>query len=166
MTIQNFLDWLDQYQLFTAGYFIALMLLTLLAVTIVDNDNFERLKYFLTALVYGVTIPGICSSLLALYALFIIKTSLLEVGIVTYFLPIVSMVFSLIDMNRKIPMSRIPGFDRLSSLMILSGVTFVIVFILQKTFFGIFFTGGIATLVISFVILFVVLKTVWVRLTK
>jgi len=166
MTIQDLIDWFSQNQNFTLGYFAIILITALLTIVVVNQNNIKTLKYVLSAIVYAVTIPGVLAILLLLYALLMQRTNILNVSVITYFVPIIAMIITLIVLNKKISMSQIPGFDKLSSLLIMIGIAFSIVFVLQKTYFGVLFIGGISQLFIVFIILLIILKVAWSRLTK
>ncbi len=166
MTIQDLIDWFSQNQNFTLGYFGGILVLSILTILVINQNNIKSLKYVLSAIVYAVTIPGVLAVLLMLYALLMQRTNILNVSVVTYFVPIIAMVITLIILNRKVKMRQIPGFDKLSSLIIMISIAFSIVFVLQKTYFGVLFIGGISQLFIAFIILLLILKIAWSRLTK
>lgn len=166
MTIQNLIDWLGEHHTLSLWYFSVILMLTVVTVLIVKPANLKYVKYVMSGIVYAVTIPGILASLLTLYVLLIMRTSLLDVNIMAYFMPIVAMIMTLVILNKRVVMSSIPGFGRLSGLMIMIGITFTIVFVLQKTYFGVLFIGSFLQLLVLFVVLFIVLMVAWSRFTK
>ncbi len=166
MTIQDLINWFSQNHYITLGYFAVILIIAILTVVVINKNNIKSLKYVLSAIVYGVTIPGVLAILLMLYALLMQRTNILDVSIVTYFVPIAAMILTLIILNKKIAMSQIPGFGKLSSLLIMISIAFSIVFVLQKTYFGVLFIGGVTQLFVVFIILLLILKVAWSRLTK
>ncbi|UII31276.1 hypothetical protein LVD17_23575 [Fulvivirga ulvae] len=166
MSLQDLINWFGDNQPGVLVYFGVLLILSLALITIVNANNFNVIRYLLSAVVYAVTVPGILSAIVILYSLFILKTNLLAVNIVVYFVPVIAMILVLVIINKKVAMKRIPGFGRLSGLMIMISVAFSIVFVLQKTYFGIFLFGGFAQLLVVFAILFIILKVAWARITK
>lgn len=166
MTIQELIDWFSTNPYLVLGYFAAMLLLTLIAVSVVSQNNFKQVRYFMSMLIYGVTVPGILAIFLTLYALLFLGNSLLNVSIVIYFVPILTMVLTLVILNKKVAMKDIPGFGKLSALIIMIGIAFIIIFVLQKSYFGVFFNGGFTQLMLVFAILLVVLRFSWARLTK
>lgn len=166
MTIQDLLDWFSQNENLILGYFIAILILTIFVILIINRNNSKNLKYVISGLVYAVTVPGILSVILTLYTLFMLQQNLLEVNIIAYFVPIIAMVITLIIINKKVSMNTIPGFGRLSGLMVMIGISFFIAFVLQKTHFGVLFIGGFTQLLIVFVVLLVTLKIAWAKITK
>ncbi len=166
MTLQDLLNWFGQHQYWVLGYFVTLLVLTIITTLLVNKNTIGGLKYFMSLLVYGVAVPGILALILVLYSLFILRASLLQVSVVAYFVPILAAVLTLFIMNKKVKMNQIPGFRRLSSLVMLIVISFIIVFVLQKMFFGILFVGGFTQLLMVFIVVLVVLKLAWSRFTK
>ena len=100
-------------------------------------------RYVYTVLIYLVAFPGILSFDLVGYALFFTKSNLMNVNILVYFLPIVSMVVTLIVMKKNVSYDDIPGFDRIYGLMTMIAITFVFILIIEKTRIWLFFGGSI-----------------------
>ncbi len=166
MTIQNLIDWFSNHEYAILGYYVSLLLLAILLTLIVKESNFKQLRYVMSVVVFGVTVPGILALLLTLYSLLIIRTSLLNVSVISYFVPIITMVAVLIILSRKVSMSKIPGFDKLSSLMLIIGICFGIIFVLQRTYFGVLFLGSFTHIIAVFVVLFIILRIAWARLKR
>lgn len=109
-------------------------------------------------LVYAVTIPGMGAAVVTLYKVFFTHESLLDANLLVHFGPILTMAVTLLLIRKSVSFDELPGFDRLSGLIALVGVTFVILLVVQKTFVGIFFGGSIGLLVAVGVFLFALLK--------
>ena len=166
MTLQDLINWFSVNQSAILIYFGSLIVLSFILKLLVRPGNIKTLKYIFSLLVYGATVPGILASMLVAYSFFILKTSLLRVSFVTYFAPIIAMILVLLIISSKVKMRVIPGFNRLSSLMTIISITFLIMFVLSKMHFGLFFIGGFSQLVILFIVLFVILKVAFNKLTK
>lgn len=166
MTIQDIINSLSYSPLPIFIYYGVIALTTVALLNLIKESNVNNLKYVASAIVYGVCVPGIFSVLLIFYTLFLLNTSLLEVSMTIYFLPIVMMAFVLYGLNKKLKMRLIPGFDRLSGLMILIAITMLIIFVLQRTYFGVLFIGGFFQILVVFIILFLLLKMAWTKLTR
>ncbi len=115
-------------------------------------------KYIYAALIYLVSIPGMLAAVVTSYALFFTSENLLDVNLLVYVLPIVSMVLTLILISRNVELKQIPSVERLSGLMLLIGLTFVIVLAVYKTRIWLFFGGSILTLVVIAAFIFALLK--------
>lgn len=115
-------------------------------------------KYLYSILVYLTCVPGIGAAVLTGYTVFFTQENLLDKNLLVYVLPVVSMAVTLILIGKNVPFDRIPGFDRLSGLMTLIAVTFVILLAVRKTFIGIFFGGSIVVLFALGAFVFALLK--------
>lgn len=166
MTIRDLLFVLTDHQFIILGYFILLLISTLVLAAIVSKSNINYLKYVASVLVYGVCIPGIFSTMITFYMFFILRADIMQLNIIVYLLPILFMISILIIMNKRIGMKLIPGFGKLSALMILIGLSFLLVFVIQRTYFGVVFMGGFLQLLITFAVLFLMLKYAWYKLVK
>jgi hypothetical protein len=103
-------------------------------------------KYVYSVLVYLVCIPGLLASVLTGYQLFFQRGDLLNVNIAVYFLPILSMIVTLIFIHKTVNFENVPGFDRISGLMVMIGCSFVIALAIDKTRIWLMFHGSIAML--------------------
>jgi len=61
---------------------------------------------------------------------------------------------------------QLPGFNRLSGLFIMIAIAFGIIFVLQRTYFGVLILGGFTQVLIVFAVLMIILRVAWSRLTK
>ncbi|EZH73529.1 hypothetical protein ATO12_16460 [Aquimarina atlantica] len=167
MTVQDFIHWFSNHPNIILGYFMVIIAISLIGLLFVNQKNFTPpITYLYGILVYAITIPGVLALILILYSFFFLKTNLLQVDLITYFVPLISMVVTLIIINKTVPMSRIPGFKRLSGLFIIVLITFIITYVLQRMFFGVFFVGKIQYLVVFFLILLLGLKIAWDKIIK
>lgn len=94
-------------------------------------------------LIYLVSVPGILAAVLTGYGLFFLRADLRNVPIVVYFLPVASMVATWTLMRRQVDLDDVPGFDRLSALLLLITVCFAVAFFLNRLFFGVLFFGSL-----------------------
>ncbi|WP_299434326.1 hypothetical protein [uncultured Aquimarina sp.] len=167
MTVQDFINWFGNNPNLVLGYFAVIIAFSLIGLLYVKPVNFKPpINYFYGILIYAVTIPGLLALILLLYSFFFLKTNLLQLDLVTYFVPLISMIIALVIINKTIPMSRIPGFGKLSGLFIMIMITFIITYILQRMFFGVFFVGRFQYLVVFFLALLFGLKIAWDRMVK
>ena len=115
-------------------------------------------KYLYSVLVYLVCVPGMFAGVLTAYALFISRENLLDVNPLVYFLPIVSMIVTLILVRKAVSFDEVPGFDRLSGLMIMVGCSFAVALAIQKTNIWVVFGGSIERLFLLAAGVFALLK--------
>jgi hypothetical protein len=93
-------------------------------------------------LIYVVSVPGALAAVLTGYGLFFLRADLLNVPILVYFFPIASMLATWALMRRQVDLDSVPGFGRLSALLLLITVCFAVAFLLNRLFFGVLFFGS------------------------
>ena len=115
-------------------------------------------KYFYAMLVYLACVPGMFAGVLTAYTLFFSRENLLDTNPFVYFLPIVSMVVTLVLIRKNVAFEEVPGFDRLSGLMVMVACSFAIALAIQKTKIWILFGGSIERLFVLAAGIFALLK--------
>lgn len=115
-------------------------------------------KYVYGVLVYLVCVPGIAAAVLTAYALFFSRQNLLDVDLAVYGLPLLAMGLTLLIISRAVSFAEVPGFGRLTGLMLMIAVSFALTLALARTRIWLFFGGSIAKLVLLVGGLFAVLK--------
>jgi hypothetical protein len=94
-------------------------------------------------LIYMVSFPGMMAAVLVGYGLFFLRADLRSVPILLYFLPIVSMVGTWALMREQVDLDKVPGFERLSALMLAIALCFALAFVFNRIFFGVLFFGSL-----------------------
>jgi hypothetical protein len=115
-------------------------------------------SYFYAVLVYVTCLPGLFALTLIAYTLFFTRQNLLDVNLLIYVLPIASMGLTLGVMARKMKFEKIPGFDRISGLMIILTATFSVLFLLSRTRVWLLFAGSFVWLLALGVMIFFLLR--------
>jgi hypothetical protein len=123
-----------------------------------DRGQLSPWKFLYSVLVYLVCVPGIFAAVITAYTLFFSGENLLDANVLIYFLPIVSMITTLVLIRKSVSFKDIPGFDRLSGLMVMVGCSFAIALVIQKTRIWIFFGGSIGQLFVLAAGIFALLK--------
>lgn len=160
MTINDVIHWASQYPEVWLAVFATPPLLALILSWICPKGQGAKSPwpYLFSALTHWVSIPGMLAAVLTGYALFFVRQNLLDVSVMIYFLPIASMFVSLVFISKAVSFQDLPGFERLSALMILLAGTFTILLFIHKMFVGIFFGGSIAQLAALALGLYMLLK--------
>ena len=167
MTVEQIINQLGNYPSIILSYFGIMLGVSLLGLLLVKERNFKSpINYLYGGLVYLVAIPGLLSVILLLYSFFFLNTNILQLDIVTYYVPIVFMIATLLIIKKTIPLKRIPGFDRLSGLVMLILSAFIITYVLQRMMFGVFFIGSFTYLIAFFGLILLGLKIGWNKLKK
>src|SRR4029077_19160988 len=111
-----------------------------------DQGRLSPWKYLYAVLVYLVCVPGMFAAVITAYTLFVSGENLLDANLLVYFLPIASMITTLVLIRKNVSFDDVPGFDRLSGLMVMVGCSFVIALVIQKTRIFVFCGGSIERL--------------------
>jgi hypothetical protein len=115
-------------------------------------------KYIYSILGYLTCVPGMFAGVLTAYSLFFTHENLLDVSFLIYILPIVSMVVTLVLIRKSVSFEAVPGFDRLSGLMVMIACSFAIALAIEKTRIFLFFGGSIDRLILLALGVFALLK--------
>ena len=118
----------------------------------------KPLAWLYAVLIYVTSVPGVFALTLTLYTLLFTSETLLDVNLSVYGLPILTMGLTLGFLNRVVDFDLLPGFERLSGLMVLMAVSFAIVFVLFRLRVFLFFGGSMGTFIALFAIAFALLK--------
>ncbi len=159
MSVSDFLTALEHYNLIF-GIFLLLLPAVAWVLLRFFNPylNKSPIHYALSVIIYLAAIPGMFASVLVFYALFFIRLNLLEVNVVLFFLPIITMGAVFFIIGRKAKFDDLPGFDRLSGLMLLLALVAGIVLALYKLHFIVGFFASIEGLLIAGLGVFALLK--------
>jgi hypothetical protein len=105
-----------------------------------------------------VAVPGMLAAVVVAYTLFFTGENLLDVNLLVYFAPLVSMLVTLALIGKNVSFADIPGFDRLSGLMVLIGVSFAIALAVHRARIWVIFGGSIELVLAIALFLFLLLK--------
>ncbi|MBI3828465.1 MAG: hypothetical protein HY291_03055 [Planctomycetes bacterium] len=164
MTIDGLAEFLANYPFTVAALFAAPPLFALLLGAVHGKGNGGGLpwKYVYTLLLYMACVPGIFAAMLTAYRLLFLNTDLTKVNVLIYFLPIVSMLATLVLVKRNVgEFARVPGFGRLAGLMLMLGLSFGVAFVLHRMHFFIGFLGDLGSLLLYATAAFALLQ--WAR---
>ena len=160
MTLREFFDYLSTHPLAIMGFFLLIPLIALMAGWMGRGEgHLSPWRYLYSLLVYAVCIPGIFSVTLSLY-LFLFERggSIMNLNLLTQVAPALSMILTLGIIRRNTPCESIPGFGKLSSLMMTIGAVFVLMYLLDRTHLIAFVSVPVQYLVLIVVGLLVVLR--------
>ncbi len=160
MTLDQLLALAESYQYSVAAVFVAVPVLPLLFRLVHGRYGGYRApwRYFYTVITYVTCIPGVFMLVTVLYSVLFLGTNVLDYNVLVYFLPIVSMVAALVFMRGSVDLYSVPGFRRLSGLLVLLGGSFFIVYVLDRLRIWAFFGGSIYLLAGGAIVLFFLLR--------
>lgn len=135
-----------------------------LLINLISGEDAHKapLIYVYSGLIFAVSIPGIFAIVILFSDLFK-GISWRQLDIYSQILPAFSMVATYFIITRKIRLAEVPGFKRLSGLLLIIAATFVIILLVEKTHIYVMFLGSFWHLLIVFAVLFFVIKMAWER---
>jgi len=160
MSIQDLIRRLGEHPAHLIAAFVAVPLFALVygRVLTKGRGGLAPHKYVFAVLVYAACVPGIFSSVITAYTMLFTRKDLLGVNCLVYFLPIISMIVSIVIIRRAVDLDDVPGFDRLVGLCVLLAITFGVSLALLKLRVLVLFGGPLRSLVILAIFVFFLLK--------
>ena len=160
MTIRDLVQWLGGHSWILVATFVAIPLLAYLLPFLHGpaRGATTAWKYCYSLLVYVACVPGMFSSVLTAYAMFFRTEDLMNVNLLVYVLPIVSMIVTLVFVSKQVGFDAVPGFDRLSGLMITIACSFGLALAVHKTRIFVGFFGSINRLFLLAASIFALMK--------
>lgn len=134
MTLGEFFDYMNHNPLVMLLIFLGIPVTALLTNWIAEGVGQEGpWKYLYSLLVYITSVPGILVVALGIY-LFLFEPggSIFNMNLLTQALPVLSMILTLAIIKRNVAFASIPGFGKLSSLMILIVAAFVMMYLMNR----------------------------------
>lgn len=159
MNVNDFLMLLGQQTWILLAYFTSLPILSFLFSLGYQSGGQRQVRdYVFSGFVYLSFLPGIFSGILVFYTLLILRQNLLEVDIVLYYVPIISMSLVYWVLGRVVDFDRLPGFGRLAGLMVLLALICLVVFFLYRLRFVVAFFGSMEFLLGAACVVFLLFK--------
>jgi hypothetical protein len=160
MTIEDLFGFLDSNPLILALYFAVIPLIAILLPLFHGKANAVKdpYRYIYSVLMYLSSVPGLSILFILVYLVLFQNANILKLSLVSFFLPVVSMLVTLLTIRNSLKFSEIPGISRLSGLFGLIISTFLIIFFLDRLRIYVFFRGHVLIFVLLFAGLFLFLK--------
>lgn len=166
MTIQKIIEACESKEEYIWIYYSILFTINIISLIFQNKSNFNFFKYIFSTIIYLFTIPGILALITVLYLLMFQQQNILALNITTYYIPIIFMAINLYIINKRVPLSIIPGFKNIAGLISLISITCILIFILQRTYFGVLFLGSTTQLFVVFFMIFILIKYSFKRVFK
>ena len=133
MTLGDFFKICSENPAILIFYMIAVPLTALLAWIFGRGEgHLSPWKYLYSFLVYLTCIPGIFAMTLSIYLFLFERRSILETNIFTQIVPVISMVITLILIRRNVSLDDVPGFGKLSGLLLVITAVIALLWILDR----------------------------------
>lgn len=133
MTLNDVFTQIGEEPTSTAIYFVAIPVAAALFAWIGKGDAEKSpWKYIYSALIYLTSVPGIIALTLCAYTFLFDRKSFLDVEILAYFAPVISMLATLLIIQRVTDLDKIPGIGKLSGLLMTIMVLISIMYFLDR----------------------------------
>lgn len=159
MTLQDIFDNIASNPTYTIAYFIGIPLLTALFAWIGHGEtNKSPWKYIYSGLIYLSAVPGIFAATVSVYVFLFVGKSFLDVNVLVYFLPIISMLVTFMILQKVLNLDEIPGFGKLSGLLMTITAIILVMFILDRTRIIAFVMVPVQYLILILILLFIMFR--------
>lgn len=165
MTLKEFFEFSADNPSYLLAYFILIPFTALLAGWLGKDEGEEKpWQYLYSALIYLVAIPGVFAVALTIYTLIIEKRPILNTDVYIQILPVLSMIATLLIISRNADIKTIPGFDKISGLVISLSAAMGIIWFMDKVHIFAITIMPFSSLVIMFVVILIVIRIGWVKM--
>lgn len=165
MTLAEFFDLLASNPRYLLAYFFLIPVAALIGTIIGRGEESETVwQYFYAFLIYLVAIPGIFAVTLSIYLFFFERRSIFDTDVFTQILPVLSMIATLLIIRRTVVLDSIPGFGKISGLVMMIMVTLISMWFMEKTRFFVFSYLPIQYVFLILVGLLIVFRLGWSKM--
>ncbi len=164
MTLQEFFRLLGENPSYILLYFSMIPFTAILSGMMGRGEgHLSPWKYLYSMLIYLVCVPGIFAFTLNVYLFLFERRSVLDSDIYTQILPIISMIATLLIIRKNVSYRDIPGFEKLSGLVMMILATFAFMWLLDKTRIYVFSYVPFWQAILIFAGLFLLIRFGWSR---
>lgn len=162
MTLRDYFNYALTNPHWFVFFFLIIPIIAVLVGWISKNEKDKTFwNYLFSVLIYLVCVPGIFSITLDIYLFLFERQSIFEMNLVLQLLPILSMVFTLQIIKYYVSLDDIPGFKRISGLVMIIFFTICIMWFVDRTqIYAIAFLS-LYQVVLVFIVLFLLVKYGW-----
>ncbi|AEE49950.1 hypothetical protein [Haliscomenobacter hydrossis] len=159
MTLRDLLVYVGNHPESVVLYFAILPIAALLLAWIAGAEGRNSpWNYLYSAIIYLSAVPGIFALSLNIYIFLFERGSILNLDIYTQLLPILSMILTLGIVRRNVDLSYVPGFGKLSGLLMLIGATIALMWLVDRTRIYAIISMPFSVVILIFVVLMLVLR--------
>ncbi len=134
MTLGEFFNWTDLHPTLLLIYFIGVPFIALLSGLFSKGEgHLSPWKYLYSILIYMVSIPGIFAITLSIYFFLFERRSIMDMNLSTQVLPVLSMIATILIIRRHVDLDLVPGFDKISGLILIIATLMCLMWIIDKT---------------------------------
>jgi len=134
MTLAEFFELLASQPYLILAFFLIIPFTAFLAGIMGKNEgHITPWKYLYSTLVYLVCVPGIFAVTLNIFLFLFEKQPIMNTDVYTQILPIISMVATLMIIRNNVNFDQIPGFGKLSGMMMMIFAVLILMWGLDRT---------------------------------
>ena len=134
MTLGEFFEWTGDHPAILISYFIGIPLIALLAGMFSKGEgHLSPWKYLYSILIYLTSVPGIFAVTLNIYLFLFERRSIMDTNLYTQVLPVLSMIATILIIKKQVSLDLVPGFDKISGLIIVIASIMALMWIIDKT---------------------------------
>ncbi|MEZ4991986.1 MAG: hypothetical protein R2824_16310 [Saprospiraceae bacterium] len=165
MTLEEFFQKIADNPAYVIFYFTIIPLTAVLAGWMGKGEgHISPWKYLYSTLIYMVSVPGIFAVTLSIYFFLFERRSIMDTDVFIQILPVISMVVTLLIIRRNVRLEHIPGFDKLSGLIMMISATLAIMWFIDRTHIIVFTHIPFMYVILIFAALLVAIRIGWKRL--
>lgn len=159
MTLRDLLVYVGNHPESVVLYFAILPIAALLLAWIAGAEGRNSpWNYLYSAVIYLSAVPGIFALSLNIYIFLFERGSIMNLDVYTQLLPILSMILTLGIVRRNVDLSYVPGFGKLSGLLMLIGATIALMWLVDRTRIYAIISMPFSVVILIFVVLMLVLR--------
>jgi len=167
MTLADLFNKVSEEPIYIILFFIAVPITALLTGWFSKEEGGNSpWKYLYSTLLYLVCVPGILAVSLAIYLFLFERRSIFDTNILMEIMPIFSMIVTMLIVRKNVDINRIPGFDKLSGLIMMIFSAMAIMWFIDRTRIIVFSYLPIQYLLLIFIGLMIFIRVGWSRLIK
>ncbi|MCB0653516.1 MAG: hypothetical protein KDC85_19725 [Saprospiraceae bacterium] len=165
MTLKELFDLMAQNPVYLLFFFIVIPMTALLSGFFGKNEgHLSPWKYLYSTLIYLICVPGIFSVSLSIYMFLFEKRSIMDTDIYTQILPVFSMIFTLLIIRNNVDLDDVPGFGKLSALVMIISATLGLMWFIDRTHIIVFSYLRFEMVLLIFAILLILIRFGWYRI--
>jgi len=135
MTLGEFFQWASDHSTFLFIFFIGIPFIALLAGLFSKGEgHLAPWRYLYSILIFLVALPGIFAVTLSVYFFLFERRSIMDTNLSTQVLPVLSMAATIIIIKKQVDLDMVPGFDKISGLIIVLATLMGLMWVMDKTY--------------------------------
>lgn len=167
MTLQEAFNYAGDNPSYILFYFAIIPFAALLAgIMEREEGHLPPWNYLYSSLIFMVAIPGILAIGLGVYKWLFERSSIMQTSMILQVLPIVSMLVTFFIIKRNVRIDSLPGFHRLGGLVMMISAAMAIMWFIDKVRIIVFSYMPIQYLLIFLLVLLVVIRMGWRRISS